>query len=68
MSRVGRKPIPLPKGVKHWSMTTLREKVIKIGAKVVYHARYIIFQMAEVAFSDALFPALLELSIGWQAR
>jgi len=34
--------------VKDWSPTTLREKLIKIGAKVVSHARYVIFQMAEV--------------------
>jgi hypothetical protein len=39
-------------------MTTLREKVIKIGAKVVSHARYIIFQMAEVAVSRELFAAI----------
>ena len=32
-----------------WSLTTLREKLIKIGAKVVSHGRYITFQMAEVA-------------------
>jgi hypothetical protein len=37
----------------------LREKVIKIGAKVVCHARYIIFQMAEVAVSRELFAAIL---------
>ena len=36
----------LTKPVRHWTLTTLREKLIKIGAKVVYHARYIIFQMA----------------------
>ena len=29
-----------------WSLTTLREKLIKIGAKVVRHARYVTFQMA----------------------
>lgn len=49
----------LPKTVRHWTMTTLREKVIKIGAKVVLHARYIIFQMAEVAVSQELFAAIL---------
>jgi hypothetical protein len=38
-----------PEPIKDWSMTTLREKVIKIGAKVVGHARYVSFQMAEVA-------------------
>ena len=37
--------------MKHWSLTTLREKLLKIGAKVVTHARYVTFQMAEVAVS-----------------
>ncbi len=40
-------------------MTTRREKVIKIGAKVVCHARYVIFQMTEVAVSRELFAAIL---------
>jgi hypothetical protein len=52
--------LALPKGVKHWSMTTLREKLIKIGAKVVQHARYVVFQMAEVAISRRLFRVILE--------
>ncbi len=39
--------LPIP--MKHWTMTTLREKLIKIGAKVVRHAKYVTFQMAEVA-------------------
>jgi hypothetical protein len=45
---------------KHWSLTTLREKLIKIGAKVVAHSRYVIFQMAEVAIPRGLFRAILE--------
>ena len=49
----------LAKSVRHWTMTTLREKVIKIGAKVVCHARYVIFQMAEVAITKELFAAIL---------
>ena len=52
--------LALPKGVKHWSMTTLREKLIKIGAKVVAHSRYVFFQMAEVAIPRGLFRAILE--------
>ena len=32
-----------------WSLTTLREKLVKIGAKVVRHGRYVAFQLAEVA-------------------
>jgi len=50
----------LPKSVKHWSLTTLREKLVKIGAKVVHHARYVIFQMAEVAIPRRLFQAILQ--------
>jgi hypothetical protein len=52
--------LALPKAVKHWSLTTLREKLVKIGAKVVQHARYVIFQMAEVAVPRGLFAAILE--------
>ena len=50
----------LPRAVCHWTLTTLREKLIKIGAKVVSHARQVIFQMAEVAIPRELFQAILE--------
>ncbi len=52
--------LALPRSVKHWSLTTLRDKLIKIGAKVVRHSRYVMFQMAEVAVSRELFAAILE--------
>ena len=52
--------LALPRSVTHWSLTTLREKLIKIGAKVVTHARYVIFQVAEVAVPKGLFRAILE--------
>ncbi len=45
----------LPNEVGHWSLTTLREKQIKIGAKAVRYGRYIAFQMAEVAAPRNLF-------------
>ena len=41
-------------------MTTMREKLIKIGAKVVRHSKYVFFQMAEVAVPRELFAAILE--------
>jgi hypothetical protein len=41
-------------------MTTLREKLIKIGAKVVRHSRKIVFQMAEVAVPRELFRDILK--------
>ncbi len=52
--------LALPRSVKHWSLTTLREKLIKIGAKVVAHSRYVFFQMAEVAVPKRLFRAILD--------
>ena len=51
--------LALPDEVEHWSLTTLREKLIKIGAKVVRHGRYITFQMAEVAIPRTLFANIL---------
>jgi hypothetical protein len=33
----------LPKPVRAWTLTTLREKLIKVGAKVVRHARSVVF-------------------------
>jgi hypothetical protein len=51
--------LALPRSVAQWSLTTLREKLIKIGAKVVHHGRYVIFQMAEVAVPKRLFAAIL---------
>jgi hypothetical protein len=50
----------LPQAVRHWTLTTLREKLIKIGAKVVRHSRKIVFQMAEVAVPRELFQTILE--------
>jgi hypothetical protein len=40
--------LALPETVNQWSLTSLREKLVKIGAKIVTHARYVTFQMAEV--------------------
>ena len=50
--------LALPKEVEHWSLTTLREKLVKIGAKVVRHGRYVTFQLAEVAVPRSLFQKI----------
>jgi hypothetical protein len=52
--------LALPHDVKHWSLTTLREKLVKIGAKVTRHAKYVTFQLAEVAVQRRLFAAILD--------
>ena len=49
----------LPDAVEQWSLTTLREKLVKIGAKIVRHGRYIVFQMAEVSIPRDLFTDIL---------
>ncbi len=56
--------LALPKEVEHWSLTTLPEKPVKIGAKVVRHGRYITFQLAEVAIPRAMFVEILRLIDG----
>ena len=51
----------MPKATEPWSLTSLREKLIKIGAKVVSHGRYVTFQLAEVAVSRTMFKDILML-------
>jgi len=53
--------LAMPKAAEPWSLTSLREKLIKIGAKVVRHGRYVTFQMAEVAVSRLMFRDILML-------
>ena len=49
----------MPKTAEPWSLISLREKLIKIGAKVVSHGRYVTFQMAEVAVPRQMFAGNL---------
>ncbi len=50
-----------PEPIKDWSLTSLKEKLIKIGAKVISHGRYVAFQMAEVTIPRTLFANILRL-------
>ena len=51
----------MPKAAEPWSLTSLREKLIKIGAKVLSHGRYVTFQLVEVAVSRQMFADILML-------
>jgi hypothetical protein len=51
--------LALPTEVAQWSLTTLREKLAKIGARIVRHGRYVVFQLAEVAVPRVVFAAIL---------
>jgi hypothetical protein len=50
-----------PEPIKDWSLTSLKEKLIKIGAKVISHGRYFAFQMAGVAIPRSVFADSLRL-------
>jgi hypothetical protein len=47
--------------IKDWSLASLKENPIKIGAKVVSHGRYVAFQIAEAAISRTLFADIRRL-------
>jgi hypothetical protein len=53
--------LAMPKMAQPWSLTSLRDKLIKIGAKVVSHGRYVTFQLAEVAVPRQMFAGILSL-------
>jgi Transposase DDE domain group 1 len=55
-----------PEPIKDWSLTSLKEKHIKIGAKVVRHGRCVAFEMAEVAIPRNLFADMMRLI--WELR
>ncbi|MBV9750637.1 MAG: transposase [Acetobacteraceae bacterium] len=51
----------LPDEAAQWLLTTLRGKLVKIGAKVIHHGRCVAFQLAEVAVPRHLFGTILSL-------
>ena len=56
--------LALPEAVEHWSLTTLREKLIKIGAKVFRHGHYIAFQLPKIVVPWQLFSEIHRLIDG----
>ncbi len=49
----------LPKSIRGWTLTTLRAKLIEIGARVVTPARYVTFQATSDARRECSFPSLV---------
>jgi hypothetical protein len=58
----------LLKEIEQWSLTTLREKLVKIGARIVRHGRYVVFQLAEVAVPRVPFAKILRCIGGLRLR
>jgi hypothetical protein len=50
----------LPKAIRDWSLRSVQVKLIKIGGRLVRHARRLVFQLAEVAVPRALFQGVLD--------
>jgi len=61
MKRIGNfmRPLTMPKEAEPWSLTSLRDKLIKMGTKVVSHGRYATFQMAEAGVRSIFREILL---------
>jgi hypothetical protein len=53
-----------PDEIGTWSLTSLRERLIKTGARLVRHARYAVFQFAEAALPRVVFAGILGLING----
>lgn len=60
--------LALQETVKHWSLISLRAKLVKIGARIVAHAGCVTFQMAEVTVPRHLFAEILRLIDGLRPR
>ena len=56
--------LTLPESVKHWSLRSVQIKLIKMGGRLVRHARRLVFQLAEVAVSREVFRQVLERIAG----
>ena len=50
-----------PELIERWSLTSLRERLIKTGTRLVHHGRYAIFQMAAAALPREVFAGILGL-------
>jgi hypothetical protein len=50
----------LPESVKHWSLTSLQTRMIKIEGRLVRHARRLVFQLAEVLVTRETLTGMLE--------
>lgn len=58
----------LPDSISDWSLTSLRDRMIKIGAQAICHARSIIVQLAEVSVPHELWAEMLATISGIKAN
>ena len=54
----------LPPRVKRWSLTSLQQRLVKTGGRLVKHARYYWLLLAEEHLTRRLFGDMLRRSLG----
>ena len=52
--------LALPEAIKRWSLTSIQTRLIKMGGRLVRHARSLVFQLAEVMVTRDMFDEMLE--------
>ncbi len=51
--------LTLPRGIEKWSLTSLQQRLVKTGGRLVKHARYYWLLLAESHLTKRLFAAML---------
>jgi hypothetical protein len=49
----------LPKRIDNWSLTSLQQRLVKTGGRLIKHARYFWLLLAESHLTRSLFGAML---------
>lgn len=49
----------LPKGIDNWSLTSLQQRLVKTGGRLIKHARYYWLLLTESQLTRRLFTAML---------
>jgi hypothetical protein len=56
--------LTLPKRIENWSLTSLQQRLVKTGGRLVKHARYYWLLLAESHLTKRLFASMLRRIAG----
>ena len=51
--------LALPRAIQSWSLTSLQQRLLKTGGRLVRHARYFVLQLAESYLTRPLFRQIV---------
>ena len=49
----------MPKRIDHWSLTSLQQRLVKTGGRLIKHARYYWLLLAEIHLTRRLFGSMV---------